>query len=119
MRLMKQAPLALSDGDVLRDAGIRRVIENEDPPTLLDRDPMLIYRDAFLRVVLGGEPFTAEDVRARMGDYEPHHHNWWGAAFSSHIRPELKSGRVRVVGMAKMRASKSHSRITRVYQRAQ
>lgn len=78
------------------------------------------YAEIFEHVLLNYEEFDAEIVRNEFNlshpDLEPHHHNCWGAIFSSHLKRNTKAGRMEFTGkyVPYVRAS-SHSQIKRIY----
>lgn len=47
----------------------------------------------------------------------PHHHNAWGGAFSSFIKPLLKYGVVEFVGFEKSSVPKHHAHYVKVYKK--
>ena len=102
---MKQLTLDLGNmGGTLRDDGAEAVSRNEDGAWKSDTDAVIVFLASM------GEPFTAEDVRASVGD-PPHHPNAMGARFLKATR----DGIIKRVGYVRPRRSSSHASIIGQY----
>lgn len=101
--------LSLLTGPERKEAGIKRVIENDDNETLSMILDCIDYALSFKYVV------TADDVRAimRQNRIVPHHPNLVGAAF----RTACSRGMIRRVGTVKSSRPEAHGREIPVYQR--
>lgn len=95
-----------SEGEILRDEGIRRVSENHDPHGL--------YHEAVYKAVIAlcarEVEFTSEDVREIAGD-PPGHHNLFGASF----RKAITKAQPAAVGGTTAKRPEAHARFLRVY----
>lgn len=101
-------------GQIEKEKGITLVLSNADD--LFKH----AYAEIFEHVLKNYCEFDAEIVRDEFNlshpDLEPHHHNCWGAIFSSHLRRNTKAGRIEFTNkyVPHVRAS-SHARIKRIY----
>jgi hypothetical protein len=88
----------IGEGEALRDRGVDRVWDNAGEKWRAEA------LEAIALCAAAGEPFTAEDIRAIVGD-PPHHHNAFGAAFALCAR----RGIIRKVGYRKATRASLHA----------
>lgn len=101
--------LDLMEGRALRDAGMARVIENQDDAW---RRGYRTHAAAFLSRAQPGDTFTGEALRLYVAPLigQPSHHNAWGAMAASHIRQWLKAGQIEMTGFERAKSAQAHAR---------
>jgi len=90
--------MSLDEGRKLRDAGVSSVLTNELDAWKRDAS------QALAMLASNGEPFSADDIRERVGN-PPHHFNAMGAVF----RVASIQGLIRRVGYEQSTRSSRHA----------
>lgn len=104
----------LTPGQIEKEKGISQALSNTSEIF------KAAYAEIFEHVLKNYDEFDAEIVRNEFNlshpGLEPHHHNCWGAIFSSNLRRNTKAGRMEFTGkyVPYTRAS-SHAQIKRIY----